>query len=161
MSNSISSWEVEDNPGISFPLPMIALEIRTWHNSNELDKRGHLLGASGKGFQTHKKEHTQEDIVSFPSMDAIVSVNDAWSYKNFSDIRGASLRSKLTMAGQKNPGSNTKEFNHQMNHPASGFLLKGDNNVFSLNDKREAVGRFCHCICWFLVHLPVTCLLSN
>lgn len=56
---------------------MIALEIRTGHNSNELDKRGHLLSTSGKGFQTHKKEHTQEDIVSFPSMDAIVSVNDA------------------------------------------------------------------------------------
>lgn len=154
---TISSWEIEDNPGISFPLPMIALEIRTRHNFNELDKRGHLLGASGQGFQTPKKDHIQEDIVSFPSMNAIVSVNDAWSYKSFSDIRGAGLRSKLTMAGQKNPGYEIKEFNHQMNHPASGFLLKGDNNAFSLNDKREAVGSSCHCICWVLVHLPFTC----
>lgn len=50
------------------------------------------------------------------------------------------------MDGQNNHGSMIKEFSHQMNHSASGFLLKGDNNTFSLNDKRGSI-KFLSCIC--------------
>lgn len=54
---------------------MIALAIRKLSNSNQLDERGQLLG--GKDFHTHKKRHMQEDTISFSSVNAIVSANDA------------------------------------------------------------------------------------
>lgn len=89
---TISSSEAKVHPGDLIPFANDSIS-----NSNELDERGHLLGASGKGFQTLKKSPTGEGTVSFPSVYAAVSTNDA-------QHSGGAI-GEASLAGEPYPGT--------------------------------------------------------